>query len=134
MVNKNLKPTYREIKRYSSKKRDDIFMYLYRILLTFHITKYLVRTNITPTTLTIISFILSLIAATFFLFGEYGYLIWGVILMQLSFILDCVDGEVARFKGLVSDFGAWFDTATDGVMLAIIFTTLSIGQYNISKN
>jgi phosphatidylglycerophosphate synthase len=37
----------------------------------------------------------------------------GALLLQVSIVLDCVDGEIARVTRTRSPFGAWLDAATD---------------------
>ena len=47
--------------------------------------------------------------------------LWGLVLFQLSVILDHVDGEVARLKFLTSPLGKWLDNVSDhAVDLAVI--------------
>ena len=62
------------------------------------ITKFLVRTNITPNIISIITFILAMIGALFFFFNGYINLIIGAILAQASSVIDGCDGEIARLK------------------------------------
>ncbi|MBA7528694.1 Bifunctional IPC transferase and DIPP synthase [subsurface metagenome] len=90
------------------------------------ITARIVNTNLTPTQITIISFIMALASAAFFLLGEHKYLIIGGILAQASSIIDGCDGEVARLKFLTTDYGAFVDSIldryADGIMiLGLIF-------------
>jgi len=77
------------------------------------ITKYLVRTDITPNQISVFSFILSMIATTFFFLSGYIPLLIGAILAQISSIIDGCDGEIARLKYRESDFGSWFDAVLD---------------------
>ena len=90
------------------------------------ITARIVNTNLTPTQITIISFIMALASAAFFLLGEHKYLVIGGILAQASSIIDGCDGEVARLKFLTTDYGAFVDSIldryADGIMiLGLIF-------------
>lgn len=90
------------------------------------ITARIVNTNLTPTQITIISFIMALASAAFFFLGEYKYLIVGGILAQASSIIDGCDGEVARLKFLTTAYGAFVDSIldryADGIMiLGLIF-------------
>jgi phosphatidylglycerophosphate synthase len=55
-------------------------------------------------------------------YGWIGFFVWAV--------LDCVDGNVARCKGLASERGALWD-ATGGYMaLSLIFFAVGIAAYN----
>lgn len=93
------------------------------------ITKKIVNTNLAPTQITIISFILALVSAAFFFLGEYKYLIIGGILAQFSSIIDGCDGEVARLKFLTTDYGAFVDSILDRYADAIIILGLIFGYW-----
>jgi CDP-L-myo-inositol myo-inositolphosphotransferase len=81
--------------------------------LSIRITRYLVRTNITPNQISFFSFLLSVIAAGLFFINGYIPLVIGAMLAQISSVIDGCDGEVARLKYIESDFGGWFDAVLD---------------------
>ena len=51
--------------------------------------------------------VVGLAAALCFATGSWWGLLAGALLMQASLIIDCVDGEVARFTRTFSSLGAW---------------------------
>lgn len=55
-------------------------------------------TEISPNTITVISFVLRIISAYLFLVGKYLFLVGGAIIFELAYLLDCVDGPIARLK------------------------------------
>lgn len=67
-------------------------------------------TRITPNVLTTSSGIVGLAAGAFF---WWGIPVLGAVLFELRFFLDCLDGKVARMRGLKSAFGAFYDRQTD---------------------
>jgi phosphatidylglycerophosphate synthase len=69
---------------------------------------------VTPTRLTLTAFLLGLAAATTFLAGG-GWLALGAVLYYASFLLDCVDGKVARLRGTSTVLGSWVDFLLDRV-------------------
>ena len=77
------------------------------------LTRYLVRTPATPNQISVLSWVLSCIAAVLFASGGYPALAAGGALAQLASIVDGCDGEVARLKRCQSDFGGWFDAILD---------------------
>ena len=77
------------------------------------LTRYLVRTPATPNQISVLSWVLSCIAAMLFAFGGYPALAVGGGIAQLASIVDGCDGEVARLKRCQSDFGGWFDAILD---------------------
>ncbi len=99
--------------------------------LTFFFANY---TRFTPNQITIMSFIFGLLSAYFFLNGTWFYLIIGALLFQCSFILDIIDGKVARLKGLKSAFGAYLDAITDLLKYFFIILGLAYGQYKITND
>jgi phosphatidylglycerophosphate synthase len=75
-------------------------------------TSALVETRIKPNTVTIISMVFGLLAA--YIASQGKYLVSGIALL-FSLVLDCVDGEVARYKKEFSKLGAWLDALSDRV-------------------
>jgi len=93
--------------------------------LSLIISRYLVKTDITPNQISFFSFVLSLIASAFFLLGNYMALVTGGVLVQVASIIDGCDGEVARLKHQESDFGGWFDAVLDRYADAFILLGLT---------
>ena len=79
------------------------------------LTRLLVRTPLSPNQVTVLSFLVILPGAYLLSTGERVALIGAGLLIQLSFTLDCCDGELARLRGLSSPFGAWFDGLLDRI-------------------
>ncbi len=77
------------------------------------LTRYLVRTPVTPNQISLASLGLSCLAAVLFAVGGYPALVAGGVIAQLASIIDGCDGEIARLKRLQSDFGGWFDAILD---------------------
>jgi len=48
-------------------------------------------------------------------------------LLQVSIIVDCVDGELARYTRKFSQLGAWLDAVTDRVKEYMVFLGLALG-------
>lgn len=80
---------------------------------SIRISAYLARYNISPNSLTLISFGLAILSALFFFLGGYGKMVIAGIAAQLSSIVDGCDGEIARLKFKSSSFGEWFDRILD---------------------
>ncbi|MCZ6609779.1 MAG: NTP transferase domain-containing protein, partial [Alphaproteobacteria bacterium] len=73
------------------------------------LSRYLVRTSVTPNQISVASWMLSCIAAGLMAMSGYPALALGGVLAQLASIVDGCDGEIARLKHSQSDFGGWFD-------------------------
>ena len=102
--------------------------------ISIRISKYLVKTNISPNFISFLSFILCCIGAFFFFLGEYTFLLWGAILAQAASIVDGCDGEIARLKFQETEFGAWFDAVLDRYADAFLLFGLTYYVYFLSGN
>jgi len=87
------------------------------------------RTSITPNQLTWGALVLGLGSAGCFLMQTWPWLIAGAVLYHLSFVLDCMDGKIARLKGTGTVLGGWLDYVFDRVRVLACTLTLMMGQY-----
>lgn len=93
------------------------------------ITQWLVGTPLTPNGVTILATAVGLLAATAFGLGGYAEGIIGALLFQLSAILDCCDGEVARLKFLESSMGERLDVVLDNVVHVALYAGIAWASY-----
>ena len=91
------------------------------------LTSLALRLGLAPNSITLISFAVGLGAAVAFAAGTQWWLIVGALLLQLSLIIDCVDGEVARATRRFSALGAWLDASTDRVKEFAAYAGLAVG-------
>ena len=87
-----------------------------------------------PNQITFTSFIFGILSAYSFLQGTGRYLIIGALLYEISFILDCTDGRIARLKNLCSRFGAYLDFMSDTTKYFFIIFCLIYGQYLLTND
>jgi phosphatidylglycerophosphate synthase len=87
------------------------------------------HTRITPNQVSSLSFVSGALAALSFLQGDHAWLVLGAALYHVSFVLDCIDGKIARLKGTGSVFGMWLDYSFDRYRVMICAVGLSYGQY-----
>ncbi len=73
---------------------------------------WLLRRGVRPNTITTIGVLLVVVSAVFYALGAVR---WGGALLLLSGVVDTLDGEVARRGGMVSRFGAFYDSTLDRV-------------------
>ncbi|RLG84185.1 MAG: CDP-alcohol phosphatidyltransferase family protein [Thermoprotei archaeon] len=105
------KPTDGPISRYVNRR------------ISTRITRFIIKHNIplTPNQISVISFIMALAVLPLYL---YGYSIPAGILVQLSSIIDGVDGELARALNMISKKGGFIDTILDRYSDIIILLSL----------
>lgn len=85
--------------------------------------------SVTPNRLTTLAFAVGIVAAYCFWQADYGWLLLGALLFHLSFVLDCMDGKIARLNGTGSAFGSWLDYVLDRLRVAICAVGLFGGQW-----
>ena len=93
-----------------------------------------VRTKMTPNQVTLISFAVGLLSAYEFSQGKFWHTFAGAILLQLSIIIDCVDGELARYTRQFSQLGAWLDAITDRIKEYAVYFALAYGAEKNGHN
>ena len=86
--------------------------YVFRPLAT-PFTILLAKTDVNPTTVTILGLAISILAAILIAIAETDSLIWGVIIWHLAKICDFVDGNLARAKNQKTYAGKMLDGFVD---------------------
>lgn len=91
------------------------------------LTRVALRLGWSPNAITLLSFAVGIGAAAAFAVGDRWALVLGALLLQLSLVIDCVDGEVARATRRFSALGAWLDASTDRVKEFLAYAGLAAG-------
>jgi len=84
---------------------------------------------ITPNRLTISSFILTILTVTLILSGSFENLFVAGIILQFAYIIDCMDGQLARYRQTVSRIGSFLDKLSDYIKFPIVLIALTIDAY-----
>jgi hypothetical protein len=84
--------------------------------------------GITPNQVTVFSLFVGALAAAAFGTGERWGLIAGAVLLQVAFMFDCVDGQLARYTRNFSRFGAWLDSILDRLKEYLVYAGLAVGS------
>jgi phosphatidylglycerophosphate synthase len=108
------------------KSTDGIFARMNRRV-SIPISHQLIKFPITPNMVSVFTLVLSLAAGVCFAAGGYWNCLAGAVLGVVTSILDGCDGEVARLKLQVSDFGCWMDTICDYLYYIVTFAGITIG-------
>ena len=91
------------------------------------LAKLLAHTSVSPNAVTLVSFAFGYAAAWYFAIGTYAAVVFAAVLFQLSTIVDCVDGDLARVLFKESSFGKWLDLAGDQVVHVAVFAAIAVG-------
>jgi phosphatidylglycerophosphate synthase len=116
----------KKLERWLVKPTDGVFARMNRRI-SIPISRSLIQFPISPNMVSLIVLGISLVASGCFALGGYRYMLMGALLGVLTSILDGCDGEVARLKLQVSDFGCWLDTMCDYLYYVTTFAGITIG-------
>jgi phosphatidylglycerophosphate synthase len=120
--------------RMANRANDGFFSVFFLRKFSKLLTWLAVRIGATPNQITVISFAIGLYSAYSFSKGDFWSIFLGAVLLQLSIIVDCVDGELARYTRRFSKLGAWLDAVTDRVKEYMVFLGLAYGAYQDGRN
>ncbi|MCQ9178272.1 CDP-alcohol phosphatidyltransferase family protein [Streptomyces sp. IBSBF 2953] len=82
---------------------------LYMREVSLRVDRYLVDTRVTPNQLTYLMTVFGVLAAPALLVPGITGAVLGVVCVQMYLLLDCVDGEIARWKKQYSLAGVYLD-------------------------
>jgi CDP-alcohol phosphatidyltransferase-like enzyme/MobA-like NTP transferase protein len=92
-----------------------------------YIARWAARLGLSPNQVTVLALCVGIAAGTAFATGERAGYIAGAVLLYLSFVFDCVDGQLARYTRRYSKFGAYLDSVFDRAKEYVAFAGLAIG-------
>nr|WP_230417054.1 DUF5941 domain-containing protein [Micromonospora tarapacensis] len=113
--------------RLSVKEKDDFFTTFFVSTWSPYVTKACARLGLSPTVVTMLSVAFAVAAAALFAAGGRPSLVAGAVLLYLGFVLDCVDGQVARYTRDFSAWGGWLDTMADRAKEYLVYGGLGWG-------
>jgi phosphatidylglycerophosphate synthase len=109
------------------KSRDGFFTTHFISPYSRYIARWCARRGLTPNQVTTASLLTALIAAGSAATGtRAGFVAAGVLLIA-SFVLDCVDGQIARYSLQYSTLGAWLDATFDRAKEYAYYAGLALG-------
>lgn len=124
-----------EKKTMSPQKREtakrDLFAFYVGRPLTYILTIPFLYTNISPNTVSYLSFIPTILGFVFLWVGQTkSALVWGWFSFFMWSMLDGVDGNIARYKRQYSKIGDTLDAAAGYFAMALIFLGAGIAAAN----
>jgi phosphatidylglycerophosphate synthase len=109
------------------KARDGFFTTHFISPYSRYLARWCARRGLTPNQVTTASLITALIAAACAATGtRVGFVAAGVLLIA-SFVLDCTDGQLARYSLQYSTLGAWLDATFDRAKEYAYYAGLALG-------
>jgi len=126
-LNKEIKPTIKNLRKVIGRPNEiDPYAKYFIRPISIWFTWFFVRTPLSANHVTIIQEIFGIIGAVLFAYGKF---VLGAISLQIGFIMDNSDGEVARWKNQQSESGKFLDLIGHMIIIPFFFFGLGLGLY-----
>ncbi|GGW96020.1 DUF5941 domain-containing protein [Streptomyces lomondensis] len=109
------------------KSRDGFFTTFCISPYSRYLARWCARRGLTPNQVTTASLLTALIAAACAATGTRGGFVAAGVLLLFSFVLDCTDGQLARYSLQYSTLGAWLDATFDRAKEYAYYAGLALG-------
>ncbi|MFD6415484.1 DUF5941 domain-containing protein [Streptomyces sp. NPDC060194] len=113
--------------RTAVKSRDGFFTTYCVSPYSRYIARFCARRGWTPNQVTTASLLVALVAAGCAATGTRGGFVAAGVLLLVSFVLDCTDGQLARYSLQYSTMGAWLDATFDRAKEYAYYAGLALG-------
>lgn len=113
--------------RSAVKARDGFFTTFCVSPYSRHLARWCARRGLTPNQVTTASLLTALIAAGCAATGTRAGFVAAAVLLLGSFVLDCADGQLARYSLQYSTLGAWLDATFDRAKEYAFYAGLALG-------
>ena len=95
--------------------------------ISIRIVKLLLHSSITPNQITLLSIVVGIISSIMFITAIPIYFFMGALILELYYIIDAVDGQLARYKKLSSMTGGYFDYVSNYIVHPCVFFCIGLG-------
>lgn len=123
---------------YTDKKRNsekiDLWLYYFARPFSWPLTWLCATIGLSATAVTFISIFAVVIGAALIMFGSYTLTIVGILLFNLWIILDCVDGNIARYRKTFSQYGEFIDAVGGYFATTFLFSSLGYLSFRLFNN
>lgn len=127
--------TFKDIKSSLTKKknkRSSLWVQLWVRKASFPITYIFINLKWTANMVSVLSWIVILLASVLLSINDFKFMLWGVILTNFWLVLDCVDGNIARIKKVETFMGDFYDAVAGYGPGSFTTVALGIAAYNTS--
>lgn len=99
---------------------------LYMRRMSAHVTRHVLRLPITPNGWTVLMIVVGIVGAAILAIPGLWTAVIAATAIQAYLLLDCVDGEVARWRGMTSAAGVYLDRLGHYVVEAALLAALGV--------
>ena len=132
-----MKYSVKDVKRaipIEKKKRDSIWTKIWPRPLSYYFSAFLLNIYVTPNMVSVISIIVAILASVFIGINSEGFIIAGLILLNLFIEFDCIDGMMARTLKSNSYMGEFYDAMGGYTMCAFPLLSIGLCAYHTGRN
>ena len=101
---------------------------------SIHITKFFLKVGISANVVTVMATIIAIIGSIFIGTTNFTLVILGIFLIEFHFVLDIVDGEIARLNLSPKPSGTYLDLISHFIASPIIWMGFTIGLFSINQD
>jgi phosphatidylglycerophosphate synthase len=84
-------------------------------------------TRITPNQITLLSLVVAVASGSILIcVPGYAGLVLGIVVFELSYVLDCADGMLARLRGIASEAGHLLDFLIDEIKAFVLLAAVAL--------
>ncbi len=109
--------------------RDNPWLYFVVRPISFYPTWLFLKLGISANQTTYIGLIIGVIGCVFLAFGSYWAAIVGAALLNIKFLFDVIDGNVARCTNSCSKYGQYIDGMGTYIIVPLKFIAVAIGLF-----
>jgi phosphatidylglycerophosphate synthase len=113
--------------RRAVKSDDGLFATLFVSSYSRYLARWCAHRGLSPNAVTLLSLVVAVIGALTATTGTRAGYIGAAVALYLSFVLDCTDGQLARYSLNFSRVGSWLDATFDRVKEYAVYAGLAFG-------
>ena len=116
------------------KNDDGLFTTLFVSTYSRYIARWCAGRGLSPNTVTVLSLLVAVVGAITAATGTRAGYIAAAVALYLSFVLDCTDGQLARYALKFSRIGSWLDATFDRAKEYAVYAGLAFGSARNGKD
>lgn len=97
--------------------------------LSIYVTWLLLHTPLSANAITVLQIVVGVIGGALLIPADYVLNFAGILLLQLGYVLDCCDGEVARYRQQASVRGVFLDLIGHEIVIPFMYMGLALGEF-----
>jgi|TARA_B100000315_G_scaffold110450_1_gene101288 phosphatidylglycerophosphate synthase len=102
--------------------------------ISIRIVRLLLHTSITPNQITLFSIVAGMTSCILLATAIPIYFFIGALILELYYVIDAVDGQLARYKKLSSMTGGYLDYVSNYIVHPCVFFCIGLGILRCSGN